>query len=61
MRSCQAYICEVKSESAAGIIKILEHIVQFYPSHIPSLLPPILPTVLTNLLEDEVKHNLPVE
>lgn len=54
MRSCQSYICEVKSESAVGIIKILEHIVQFYPSHIPSLLPPILPTVLTNLLEDEV-------
>ena len=55
MRSCQSYICEVKSESVTGIVRTLEHVVQFYPSHIPTLLPPILPTILNNLLEDEVK------
>jgi hypothetical protein len=53
MQSCKSYISEVKSESAAGIVKILEHVVQYYPSHFPALLPPILPTVLTNLLEEE--------
>ena len=54
MRSCHGYINEVKSERVTVIVRILEHVVQFFPSHFPSLILPILPNVLTNLLEEEV-------
>ena len=56
MQSCQSYLREVKSEGVIIIVRVLEHLVQLYPSHVPSLMPSILPNILTDLLDEEVKR-----
>ena len=61
MRSCQSYICDVKSESVVLIVTILEHIVQLYPIHMSTLILPILSLILTSLLEGKVGVDLPVK
>ena len=44
----------MRPEGVVAIVKVMERVVQLYPTQFPQLVQPVLPAVLRNLLEEEV-------
>ena len=58
IRACQYYLCDVKPEGVALIVRLVSRVVQLYSSHSPAMVEPLLPTILRKLLEEEVWSSL---